>query len=122
MSFVTWLVSKTIAFLLGNAQERKADIIAAKKEAGDFNGEFFFRARNFETDYNAAVRMLRDRIDRKFPSGHYGRLRAGENSPYDHGEDRAHAVDTMSTAIAMALRDGATVKQAAEAGAASVGI
>jgi hypothetical protein len=62
------------------------------------------------------------RIDKKFPDNYYARLRSDTSTSYDHGEDRARAVDTMSTAIALALRDGATVQQAAEAGAASVGI
>lgn len=61
-------------------------------------------------------------MDRKFPDNYHARLSSEENSPYDHGQDRALAVDAMSIAIAMALRNGATVRQAAEAGAASVGI
>jgi len=37
-------------------------------------------------------------------------------------KDRAAAIDTLSTAMATALRKGATVGQAAVAGAADVGI
>lgn len=121
MQFISWLLSKMMQIIFGR-HERGADSVAAEKEAGVFEGEYSSRARNFESDYNAAVKLLRDRLDTRYPSGHYGRLRSGGNSPYDHGEDRATAVDTMSTAIAMALRNGATVQQAAEAGAASVGI
>jgi hypothetical protein len=122
MPVISWLISKTIQFFLGSAQERRSDLAAMKKENGTFQGEYSTRARNFEADYNAAATILRDRMGRKFPDGHYAKLRSGVNTPYDHGEDRALAVDTMSTAIAMALRGGATVEQAAKAGAESVGI
>ncbi|GJE14836.1 MULTISPECIES: hypothetical protein [Methylobacterium] len=122
MPFLSWLISKILQFFMGSAHNRRADLIAREKEAGAFESRSSGKTRNFADDYNAAAMMLRERMDRKYPNGHYARLRSNENSPYDHGEDRAHAVDTMSTAIAMALRDGASVRQAAEAGAASVGI
>lgn len=118
MQFFRWLVFKLFDFFLANARERRA----AEIEAGTSKDDFFSNARNFEANYNAAVRMLKDRLNLRFPDGHYARLRLGEDNPYDHGEDRGHAVDTMTNAIAMALRQGATVKQAAAAGAASVGI
>jgi hypothetical protein len=96
--------------------------MAKEKEAGAYVGEAATKARNFEDDYHAATIMLKARMDKSFPDNYHARLSSGENSPYDYGEDRALGVDTTSTAIAMALRDGATVRQAAEAGAASVGI
>jgi hypothetical protein len=121
MPFLSWLISKVLQFFGGSAHARRNGPIA-KKEAGAFHGPSSGTARNFEDNYIAAANMLRERMDQKYPNGHYARLRSNENSPYDHGEDRAHAVDTMSTAIAMALRNGASVRQAADAGAASVGI
>ncbi|MCJ2138397.1 hypothetical protein MKK69_30815 [Methylobacterium sp. J-026] len=122
MRLLEWLLSAVVQ-LFGSGRNRSSgDTIAAEKEAGTFEGEYASRARDFESDYNAAVKLLKNRLDKRYPSGHYGRLRAGENNPYNYGEERAEAVDTMSIAIAMALRDGATVKEAAEAGAASVGI
>jgi hypothetical protein len=122
MPFFSWLISKIMQFFLGSAHQRRAGVSAKEKEAGTFETDTSRGARNFEQDYNAAAKLLRARMDERYPNGHYARLRSNENSPYDHGEDRALAVDTMSTAIAMALRKGATVQQAAEAGAASVGI
>jgi hypothetical protein len=119
---LSWLISKVTQYFLGRARTPKAILDAKEREAGTFDSASSGRAESFEKDYNAAARMLKDRIDQKFPDGHYAKLRSGVNTPYDHGEDRALAIDTMSTAITMALRDGATVEQAAAAGAASVGI
>jgi len=80
------------------------------------------KSRNFDDDYNAATNMLKRKMDLKFPDNYSGRSNSEAGKGYRHGEDRASAIDTMSAAIAAALRNGATVKQAAEAGAASVGI
>ncbi|MCJ2099364.1 hypothetical protein [Methylobacterium sp. E-046] len=122
MSFFRWMFSKMLELLIGNAQERRSNLIAAEKEAGTYQASPLMKGSNFDADYNAAIRMLRERLDRRFPDNHYAKHRVGQSPHVDHGEERARAVDTMSTAVAMALRDGATVKQAAEAGAASVGI
>jgi hypothetical protein len=103
---LSWLIYKMTQYFLGRAPTPKAILDAKEREAGTFDSASSGRVESFEKDYNAAALMLR----------------SGVNTPYDHGEDRALAVDTMSTAIAMALRDGATVEQAAAAGAASVGI
>jgi hypothetical protein len=122
MNIISWLISRIMQFFLGSEYERRSTAMAKEKEAGDYVGETAAKARNFEGDYHAATTMLKMRMDRSFPDNYHARLSSGENSPYDHGEDRALAVDTTSTAIAMSLRSGATVRQAAEAGAASVGI
>lgn len=122
MPVIRWLISKTIQFFLGNAHERKSDAIAKRTEAGTFEGASAGDARNFDENYAAAARLLRPRIDKAFPDAYYARLNSGRNSAYGYGQDRALAVDTMSVAIALSLRNGATVQQAAEAGAASVGI
>jgi hypothetical protein len=122
MNIISWLISRIMQFFLGSEYERRSTAMAKEKEAGDYVGETAAKARNFEDDYHAATTMLKMRMDRSFPDNYHARLSSGENSPYDHGEDRALAVDTTSTAIAMSLRSGATVRQAAEAGAASVGI
>ncbi len=110
------------SLFLGSAQERRSDAIAKRKEAGTFEGASASKGRDFEANYAAAAQLLRTRIDREFPDAYYARLSSGRNSSYDYGQDRALAIDTMSIAIAMALRNGATVPQAAAAGAASIGI
>ena len=122
MTIVRWLISRTIQFFLGSAQERRSDAIAKRKEAGTFEGASASKGRDFEANYAAAAQLLRTRIDREFPDAYYARLSSGRNSSYEYGQDRALAIDTMSIAIAMALRNGATVPQAAAAGAASIGI
>ncbi|MGU3665068.1 hypothetical protein ACLBX9_12885 [Methylobacterium sp. A49B] len=122
MSFFRRLIAEVLNLFLGTAHERRTKLMATEKEAGTYEGPSLSKSRDFDADYKAAVRMLRERLDRKFPDGPYAKLRSGASKHHDPRDDRALAVDTMSTAIAMALRDGATVKQAAEAGAASVGI
>ena len=122
MPVIRWLISKTIQFFLGSADARSSGAIAKQREDGTFVGASAAEARNFEDRYAAAVRLLRTRIDQEFPDAYYARLSSGRNSSYDYGQDRALAIDTMSIAIAMALRNGATVQQAASAGAASIGI
>ncbi|MCJ2088074.1 hypothetical protein MKK88_19105 [Methylobacterium sp. E-005] len=122
MNIISWLISMIIQFFIGSGDEQRNTSMAKEKEAGLYVGETSAKATNFEDDYHAATNMLKLRMDKNFPDNYHARLSSGENSPYDHGEDRALAVDTTSTAIAMALRSGATVRQAAEAGAVSVGI
>ncbi|MGH1571938.1 hypothetical protein ACRAWG_16120 [Methylobacterium sp. P31] len=122
MPVVRWLIGKITGFLVNQTQARRASLMAKKREAGTSEGHFSIKAKNFEEDYNAATRLLKLRIDKRFPDSYYARLSSGSNSSYDYGQDRALAIDTMSTAIAVALRGGASVEQAAAAGADSVGI
>lgn len=77
---------------------------------------------DFNGDYQSASDILRDRIYRSFPDNYQARVGSNANSRRDFSDERAAAIDTASAAIAAALRKGATVKQAAAAGAASVGI
>ena len=122
MPFLSWLISRMMQFFLGNAHDRRANAAAREKETGTFENNASAKGRNFEDDYRSATKMLKARVDKQFPDSYYARLSSNNSSSYDYGQDRALAVDTMSTAIAMALREGATVRQAADAGAASVGI
>jgi hypothetical protein len=122
MHTIFWLISRIVQFFVGGRDQRRSRPTAEEKEAGADEGEIASRSRNFDDDYRAATLLLKARMDKKFPDNYHARLSGGANSTYDHGEDRAAAIDTMSAAIAMALRNGATVKQAADAGAASVGI
>ncbi|XYD07438.1 hypothetical protein R1A27_20235 [Methylobacterium sp. NMS12] len=122
MSFVIRLIAKAIEFICGGANGHPGNLFAADEQTSAPVDHTRRCDRDFDADYISTLRLLRDRIDRKFPDGHYAKLRAGMSSPHDRGEDRAQAVNTMSTAVAMALRDGATVQQAADIGAASIGI
>ncbi|SFM97939.1 hypothetical protein [Methylobacterium pseudosasicola] len=78
--------------------------------------------KDFTGDYRTATDMLRDRINKRFPDNFHARVGSNANSMRDFGDERAGAIDMSSAAIAAALRDGASAKQAADAGAASVGI
>ncbi len=107
MPIIQWLISRTIQFLLGSAHERRSDAIAKQKKDGTFEGASAADGRNFDDRYTAAVRLLKTRVDRKFPDTYYARLSSGRDSSDNYGQNRAVAIDTMSTAIAMALRNGA---------------
>lgn len=122
MSFIFRLIAKVLDSISGGANRNSDSSIVADNQANFSQDRSIGSGRDFDADYRAALRLLRDRIDRKFPDGHYAKLRSGISTPHDHGENRAQAVNMMSTAVAMALRNGATVQQAADAGAASVGI
>ena len=122
MNTLVWLISKIVQFFSGGDDQRRSRSMTKEKEERVFKDETAGQPRNFDADYRAATKLLKTRMDQHFPDNYHARLSAGSNSTHDHGEDRATAVDTASTAIAMALRKGATVRQAAEAGAASIGI
>ncbi|WP_267427038.1 hypothetical protein [Methylobacterium sp. GC_Met_2] len=122
MNPLVWLLSKIVQFFSVGGDRRRSRSMAEKGEAGVYKVETGGRSRNFDADYRAATELLKMRMDQHFPDNYHARLSGGTNGTHDHGEDRAAAVDTASTAISTALRKGATVQQAAEAGAASVGI
>ena len=122
MPFIYRLIAKAFDFIVSDTRVRRGELLPAEGEAEIASKNPHRRARDFDQDYTQAIRMLRDRLDRKFPDGQYAHRRLRMSIPYDHGEDRAQAVDKMSAVIAMALRNGATVKEAAELGAMSVRI
>ncbi|MCJ2007626.1 hypothetical protein [Methylobacterium sp. J-092] len=77
---------------------------------------------NFSTQFNEAMMVLNERINRKFPDNYQAGFNPNRDYSRDYGDDRAAAIDTASAAVASALRKGAGVRQAAEAGATSIGI
>lgn len=122
MNALMRLLSKIFQLFSGGGDQRRSRSMTEEKDAGIHKGQIAGRPRNFDADYRAATKLLKTRMDQHFPDNYHARLSPRSNSTHDHGEDRAAAVDTASIAIAMALRKGASVRQAAEAGAASVGI
>ncbi|MCJ2102233.1 hypothetical protein [Methylobacterium sp. E-046] len=80
------------------------------------------KSRDFDGDFLSAGAMLRERMNKRYPDKYFVRAETQANNRRDYSDERAGAIDVSSAAIAVALREGATVKQAAEAGAASVGI
>ncbi|MGX9979615.1 hypothetical protein [Methylobacterium fujisawaense] len=122
MNFVSWLISGIIQFFRGGSGERSRSSVADENVAGSNDGRAVNRDRNFDADFRAAVMMLKARMGNRFPDNFHARVGSETNSARDYGDERAEAIDTASAAIANALRNGASVKQAAEAGAASLGI
>lgn len=78
--------------------------------------------RNFESDYAAASKILRDRLDTKFPDNYHASSENRSNRMQDHGANRKDAIDAISKEISLALRQGATVRDAAARGAKAVGL
>ncbi|KAA0122232.1 hypothetical protein CIW48_19775 [Methylobacterium sp. P1-11] len=122
MNALILLIARFIQFVAGGSDKRRSASENMEQEKEALGGNRFVRARNFDDDYREATDILKARMDRRFPDNYRARLGTNESGTYDHGQDRAAAVDTMSSEIATALRNGATVRQAAEAGATSAGI
>jgi hypothetical protein len=92
------------------------------EKAGSSEGATSTSRRDFTADYNAAVQVIKPEIDVRFPDNYQANFKRNRSTVTDYSGDRAEAIDTSSAAIAAALRKGATVRQAAEAGATSIGI
>jgi hypothetical protein len=122
MNSLMWLLSKIVQFLFGSGGQRRSTSMGKENEAGANEGQTATRSRNFDDDYRAATKILKTRMDARFPDNYHARMGSETDSMRDFGDERAGAIDKASSTIAAALRSGATVKQAAEAGAASVGI
>ncbi|KQS53803.1 hypothetical protein ASG32_31765 [Methylobacterium sp. Leaf361] len=122
MNALILLISRFIQFFSDGGDKRRSTSENVEQENSSLGESRFIRARNFDDDYREATELLKTRMDRRFPDNYRARLGTDGSGTYDHGQDRAAAVDTMSSEIATALRNGATVRQAAEAGAASAGI
>ncbi len=122
MSFLTLLKAKLNWLLSGTGAEQSSRKMADAVENGASPGRGAYPGRGFEQNYNAASALLKERMNKNYPDSYHARLGSQGNNAYDHGEERAYAIDMVSAAIAQALRNGATVREAAEAGAASVGI
>lgn len=117
-----WLSVKLMQFFSTRRRDQQIKVMRDQKEIGSFRGKDAHLRSDFESDYNCATGMLKMRMNNKYPDSFHAKLGSSNNNAYDYGVARAEAVDRVSTAVAMALRGGATVRQAAEAGAASVGI
>lgn len=94
----------------------------ASRDDGALDAANINSRRNFSADFTAAVQMIKSQMDARYPDNYRANFDRNRNSAVDYGAERAEAVDNSSAAIANALRRGATVRQAAEAGAKSVGI
>ncbi|KST56786.1 hypothetical protein AO398_09395 [Methylobacterium sp. GXS13] len=122
MNFISWLISRVTQFFSGGGDARRSSSAAGEGEVRGQESRNQSRGRNFDDDYRAATNILKTRMSNRFPDNYHARMGSEKNNARDFGDERAEAIDTASAVIATALRDGATVKQAADAGAASVGI
>jgi hypothetical protein len=95
---------------------------ASEREEGAFLGAGHDEGRTLEGDYRRAVALLKERMDGAHPAAVHRKMSVPGRSTYAYGERRLAVADAASTAIAMALHEGATVEEAAEAGAASAGL
>lgn len=116
------LITKVLQYLLGNMKPwRPYKDNSETLSVSGRNGRLNYN-QNFNEDYITAINLVKPDLEEKFPDNYVTRSGSQASRGYDHGEDRAAALDTMSAAVAAALRDGATVRQAAKAGTASIGI
>lgn len=122
MNAISWLISRIIQYFFSEADQRKSRSLAADETIGSYTERTLRKPRNFDADYRDAVTILKTRMGNSFPDNYQARMSGGTNGARDFGDERAEAINTGSAAIAAALRKGATVKQAADAGAASLGI
>jgi hypothetical protein len=122
MNSLIYLISRFVQFFTVSSSNGKITPDNTEQEKEGLGKDRFVEARSFDDDYRDATGMLKLRMNDRFPDNYRARLGTNRSGTYEHGEDRAAAIDTMSAAIATALRKGATVPQAAAAGAASVGV
>lgn len=122
MSILAHLRTRLQWLLSGSQADRDSNELAQAREGGKSRGQGAYRHASFEKDYNSASALLEQRMDAKFPDSFHDKLGSGPNNAYAHGEKRSDTVDDASVAIAQALQSGASVEEAAEAGAAKIGI
>jgi hypothetical protein len=122
MNIISWLISRAVQFFLGRGADQRDS--STTNESEDIAREIrpSGASGNFDADYRAAADILKLRMTARFPDNFHARVGSEANSMRDYGDERAAAIDTASAVIAAALRRGATVRQAADAGAVSVGI
>lgn len=117
----------TLRHAIGRLLSRGAGGPAMRQEAAEREKGVFLAAgrdggRALEGDYRVAVALLKERMDRAHPPAVHRKLSRPGRLGDRYGEGRSAVADDASTAIAMALQGGATVEEAAEAGAASAGL
>jgi hypothetical protein len=122
MNTIKKLISNFAKFMSARPGQAENHQLLASEDARGSSARAAKTPKDFSGDYRLAMDMLRDRINRRFPDNFHARVGSNANSMQDFGDERAGAIDMSSSAIAAALRDGATARQAADAGAASVGI
>ena len=122
MNSIRWFIAALSELFLGNERDQGGKKAAIEKEAGAFEGTATERSKDFDNKYNIATQMLKNKMHARFPDNFYAKPESGKENMHNYSEARASAVDKSSAAIAIALRNGDNVQQAAAAGAASVGI
>jgi hypothetical protein len=122
MGPIAWVKAKLEELLAARRTVERNQKSARAKEDGTFEDKDTFRSKDFDKDYDAARRMLKARLDSKYPDKYHAMLRTGFDPLRDYAAERIDAVDKMSAAIADALREGASVKEAADRAARTIGL
>lgn len=122
MNSIKRLFSQFASFMSARPDQAEDNQFSASGDGRCSGAKASKTPKDFSGDYRTATGMLRDRINKHFPDNFHARVGSNANSMHDFGDERAGAIDMSSSAIAAALRDGATARQAADAGAASIGI
>ncbi|MER2268422.1 hypothetical protein [Methylobacterium oxalidis] len=120
--FVEWIIARGGALARARKSAGYNRQSANEKESGSYQSENVYGDQGLEARYNAAIEDLEDRFGQRLPADYRAKLGMDARYVYDHGVARTGAVDTMSSAIAKALQEGASISQAADAGAASIGL
>jgi len=119
---VEWLIARGGALARARKSAEHSRQSANEKESGSYQSETTYGDQGLEARYNAAIEDLEVRFGRRFPADYHAKLGMDAKYVYGHGVARTGAVDTMSSAIVKALQEGASISQAADAGAASIGL
>lgn len=122
MNVISALIARILQFFIDRSNRPRDPSVDGEVGRSVREDRAVSKPRNFDADYREATNMLKTRLGNRFPDNYQARVGSQANSTRDFGDERAEAIDTASAAIAEALRNGATPRQAAAAGANSIGI
>lgn len=121
-AFGEWLAVEYRELVSARQENQLSRKSAREKEDGAFDSDRIYGISGLEEKYAAAMRLFEERLGGELPEDYHDKLGPHLRFVYGHRIDRTSNVDLISSAIAAALREGATVAEAADAGAASVGL
>ena len=117
-----WIKSKISDVRRQYHADKNNETKAVQLEQGMHRNASYFSNSQFEGDYATACNIIKKRLEQRFPDNYHARLLAGYNPLYDYSVARSAAIDESSTAIARALRAGASIDQAVKLGSQTIGL